>query len=171
MATRLFPTLKGYRRVWLRTDILAGLLAAAVVVPQAMAFATIANLPVQIGLYTCMVPALVYAMLGGSRALTMTTTPTIATLTATTLVSSGVAAASDDPISDLVMLTLLVGVILLVARVFRLGTLVGNINRSTILGIQLGVGVTARDRSAANTSRCREQPRWSGLRSFPKVCH
>ena len=64
----LFPTLHGYRIASLRTDVLAGLTAGAVVVPQAMAYATIADLPVQYGLYTCMLPMVVYAALGGSRA-------------------------------------------------------------------------------------------------------
>lgn len=50
--TVLAPTLVGYRRTWLR----AGLSAGAVVIPQAMAYATIADMPVQIGLYTCLVP-------------------------------------------------------------------------------------------------------------------
>ncbi len=107
-----------------------------------MAYATIANLPVQIGLYTCMVPMLVYAMLGGSRAMSVSTTSTIATLTATTLVSAGVAAGSDDPIPDLIALTLLVGVLLLVARLAKLGSLVENISRATIVGVQIGVGAT-----------------------------
>ena len=136
------PTLHGYRREWLGPDILAGLAAGAVVIPQGMAYATIANLPVQIGLYSCMVPMLVYAMLGGSRAMSVSTTSTIATLTATTLVSAGVAAGSDDALRDLTTLTLLVGVILLLARLLKLGTLVENINRATIIGIQVGVGAT-----------------------------
>ncbi|WP_157002143.1 SulP family inorganic anion transporter [Agromyces laixinhei] len=139
---RLFPTLAGYRRGWLGPDLLAGLSAGAVVIPQAMAYATIANLPVQTGLYTCMVPMLVYAMLGGSRAMSVSTTSTIATLTATTLVSAGVAAGSEDPIPDLMTLTLLVGVILLLARLAKLGSLVENISRATIVGIQVGVGAT-----------------------------
>ena len=122
--------------------MLAGLAAGAVVVPQAMAYATIASLPVQIGLYSCMVPMLVYALLGGSRAMSVSTTSTIATLTATTLVSAGVAAGSDDAVRDLTTLTLLVGVILLLARLLRLGAIVENINKSTILGIQIGVGAT-----------------------------
>jgi MFS superfamily sulfate permease-like transporter len=136
------PTLAGYHRSWLGADIIAGISAGAVVIPQAMAYATIANLPVQIGLYTCMVPMLVYAMLGGSRAMSVSTTSTIATLTATTLVSAGVASASTDPPRDLMMLTLLVGVILGLARLFKLGGLVENINKSTITGIQVGVGAT-----------------------------
>ncbi|WP_159601095.1 SulP family inorganic anion transporter [Agromyces humi] len=139
---RLFPTLAGYRREWLWRDLLAGLSAGAVVIPQAMAYATIANLPVQTGLYTCMVPMLVYAMLGGSRAMSVSTTSTIATLTATTLVSAGVAADSDDPIPDLMALTFLVGVILLLARLGRLGSLVENISKATITGVQIGVGAT-----------------------------
>ncbi|MRG59634.1 STAS domain-containing protein [Agromyces sp. CFH 90414] len=138
----LLPTLTGYRRSWLGADVLAGLSAGAVVIPQAMAYATIAELPVQAGLYTCMVPMLVYAMLGGSRAMSVSTTSTIATLTATTLVSAGVAASSDDIPRDLITLTLLVGVILLLARVLRLGGLVEIINRPTIVGIQIGVGAT-----------------------------
>ncbi|MGW4928728.1 SulP family inorganic anion transporter [Agromyces sp. NPDC004153] len=139
---RLFPTLAGYRLGWLGPDVLAGLSAGAVVIPQAMAYATIANLPVQLGLYTCMVPMLVYAMLGGSRAMSVSTTSTIATLSGTTLVSAGVAAGSDDPVPDLMALTLLVGVILLVARVVRLGSLVENISKATLVGIQVGVGAT-----------------------------
>ncbi|KQZ11115.1 sulfate transporter [Agromyces sp. Root1464] len=137
-----FPTLRHYQRGWLGPDLLAGLSAGAVVIPQAMAYATIANLPVQIGLYTCMVPLLVYAMLGGSRAMSVSTTSTIATLTATTLVSAGVAAGSDDPVPDLMALTLIVGLILLGCRLLRLGSLVENISKATIVGIQVGVGAT-----------------------------
>ncbi|MFF1877004.1 SulP family inorganic anion transporter [Leifsonia sp. NPDC058230] len=138
----LLPTLAGYQRSWLGRDILAGVSAGAVVIPQAMAYATIANLPVQAGLYTCVVPMLVYALLGGSRAMSVSTTSTIATLTATTLVSVGVVASSNDIPSDLITLTLLVGAILLLARLLRLGSLVEIINRPTLIGIQVGVGTT-----------------------------
>ncbi|WP_337007065.1 MULTISPECIES: SulP family inorganic anion transporter [unclassified Microbacterium] len=138
----LFSTLQGYQRTWILRDIVAGLSAGAVVIPQAMAYATIANLPVQVGLYTCILPMLVYAFLGGSRAMSVSTTSTIATLTATTLVSAGVAAGADDAIGALMMLTLLVGVILLIARLCRLGSLVENISGATVLGLKIGVGAT-----------------------------
>jgi SulP family sulfate permease len=140
--TWLLPTLAGYQRTWLGRDVIAGISAGAVVVPQAMAYATIANLPVEVGLYTASVPMLVYALLGGSRAMSVSTTSTIATLTATTLVSVGVVAGSDDIPRDLITLTLLVGVILLAARLLRLGALVEIINRPVLLGIQVGVGAT-----------------------------
>ncbi|WP_312673019.1 SulP family inorganic anion transporter [Microbacterium sp.] len=138
----LLSTLDGYQRRWILRDVLAGLSAGAVVVPQAMAYATIADLPVQVGLYTCIVPMLVYALLGGSRAMSVSTTSTIATLTATTLVSAGVAAGADDAIGALMMLTLLVGAVLLLARACRLGSLVENISGATVLGLKIGVGAT-----------------------------
>src|SRR5213594_3302485 len=70
----------GYPKKWLRLDVVAGLTAAAVVIPKAMAYATIAGLPVQIGLYTALVPMVIYALLGTSRPLSVSTTTTLAIL-------------------------------------------------------------------------------------------
>jgi MFS superfamily sulfate permease-like transporter len=137
-----FPTLSGYRRSWLGRDIVAGLSAGAVVIPQAMAYATIANLPVQVGLYTCIVPMLVYVFLGGSRAMSVSTTSTIATLTASTFVTAGVASASGGNLGSLVTLTLMVGIVLGALRVLKLSSLIENISSATILGVQVGVGAT-----------------------------
>ncbi|PTR24022.1 high affinity sulfate transporter 1 [Rhodococcus sp. OK519] len=136
------PTLVGYRRSWLRADLVAGLSAGAVVIPQAMAYATIADMPVQIGLYTCMVPMVVYALLGGSRTASVSTTSTIATLTASTLIGAGIAAGSEDAQTALMTLTLMVGLILLAARVLRLGAIIENISEATLSGIKAGVGLT-----------------------------
>src|SRR5215831_16227776 len=80
--------MRGYQRQWLNNDITAGLITAAVVIPQAMAYATIAGLPVQVGLYTCLLPMVVYALLGTSRPLSFSTTTTIAILTAAKLGST-----------------------------------------------------------------------------------
>jgi len=121
---RLAPAILPYQRRWLRGDVLAGLAAGAVVIPQAMAYATVANFPVQVGLYTCMVPLVVYALIGGSRCASVTTTSTIATLTASTMLAAGVAAGSPDASSELITLTLLVGVVLLIARALRLGAVI-----------------------------------------------
>jgi high affinity sulfate transporter 1 len=136
------PWLRGYDRAWLAKDLVGGLAAGAVVIPQAMAYATIADLPVEVGLYTCMVPMAVYALLGGSRTLSVSTTSTIAILTASTLFAADVAARSEDPASSLATLTLLVGLILLAARLIHLGVLVDSISEATLAGIKLGVGLT-----------------------------
>ena len=65
--------------------MVAGLTTAAVVIPKAMAYATIAGLPVQVGLYTAFLPMVIYAVLGTSRALSVSTTTTLAILTAAEL--------------------------------------------------------------------------------------
>ena len=72
-----------YQMEWLRPDLIAGLTTAAVVIPMSMAYATIAGLPLQVGLYTAFVPMIIYAVLGTSRPLSVSTTSTIAILTAT----------------------------------------------------------------------------------------
>src|ERR1700734_3051561 len=77
--------LSGYQKDWFRFDALAGLTTAAVVIPKSMAYASIAGLPVQAGLYVALVPMLVYALLGSSRLLSVSTTSTLAILTASEL--------------------------------------------------------------------------------------
>src|SRR5881227_1016224 len=73
------------RTAALRFDIIAGLTAAAVVLPKAMAYAAVAGLPVSVGLYTAFVPMIVYALLGTSRVLSVSSTTTLAILTGTEL--------------------------------------------------------------------------------------
>src|SRR6516165_6188698 len=75
----------GYRKQWLQPDILAGVTTAAVVIPKAMAYATIAGLPVQVGLYTAFIPMVIYAVLGTSCVLSVSTSTTLAILTASNL--------------------------------------------------------------------------------------
>src|SRR6186997_687000 len=111
--------IRDYRREWVSLDVIAGLTAAAVVVPKAMAYATIAGLPVQVGMYTVLVPMIIYAALGTSRPLSVSTTTTLAILMAPAL---GQAAPGGDPAVLLrvsATLTLLVGAILVLAAVLR----------------------------------------------------
>ena len=62
-----------------------------------MAYATIAGLPIEVGLHTCVVPMVVYVLLGGSRTMSVSTTSTAALLTGSTLLAADVAASSGDP--------------------------------------------------------------------------
>jgi high affinity sulfate transporter 1 len=129
-----------YERPWLRADVLAGLTTAAVVIPKAMAYATIAGLPVQIGLYTALVPMAVYAALGTSRPLSVSTTTTLGILCAAALAD---AAPNADPalIAASSTLALLVGVILLLARVLRLGFVANFISDPVLTGFKAGIGL------------------------------
>src|SRR4249919_1846510 len=143
-ATRRRPILEwaaGYRPEWLGLDVVAGLTAAAVVIPKAMAYATIAGLPVQVGLYTAFLPMVIYAVLGTSRVLSVSTTTTIAILAAAQL---GKVVPGGDPGSLLTasaMLTLLVGSMLVVASLLRLGFVANFISEPVLIGFKAGIGV------------------------------
>jgi sulfate permease, SulP family len=133
--------LRAYERVWLRSDLVAGLTAAAVVVPQAMAYADIAGLPLAVGLYTALVPLVVYAVIGTSRPLSVTTTSTLAILTAGALHTIAPGAKDALLISATATLTFLVGGMLLVASLLRLGIVASFISEPVLVGFKAGVGL------------------------------
>ena len=126
---------------WLRADLFAGLGAAAVVIPKAMAYATIAGLPVQVGLYTAIVPMVVYAVLGSSRPLSVSTTTTIAILTGAELGRVAPDAGAAALIAAAGTLAVLVGAMLCAASVLRLGFIGNFISESVLTGFKAGIGV------------------------------
>ena len=125
----------------LRFDIVAGLTAAAVVLPKAMAYATVAGLPVAVGLYTAFVPMVVYALLGTSKVLSVSSTTTLAILAGTQL---GLAVPDGDPArlaTAAATLTALVGVMLVLARLLRLGFVANFISAPVLTGFKAGIGL------------------------------
>jgi high affinity sulfate transporter 1 len=133
--------LQGYRREWLGSDVIAGLTVAAVVIPKALAYASIAGLPLQVGLYTAFTPMLIYALLGMSRPLSVSTTTTIAILVAAALdrvLESGVTA---NLLTASATLTCLVGIFLAVARLLRLGFVADFISEPVLVGFKAGIGI------------------------------
>jgi len=125
----------------LRFDIVAGLTAAAVVLPKAMAYATVAGLPVEIGLYTAFIPMAVYALLGSSRVLSVSSTATLAILTATQL---GMVVPDGDPaklVTATATLAALVGAMLLLARLLKLGFVANFISTPVLTGFKAGIGL------------------------------
>jgi high affinity sulfate transporter 1 len=130
-----------YRHEWLRPDVIAGLTTTAVVIPKAMAYATVAGLPVQVGIYTAFVPMVVYALLGTSRPLSVSTTTTIGILTGAQLAA---VVPSGDPVQLLAAattLTILVGLMLLIASVLRFGAIASFISEPVLTGFKAGIGV------------------------------
>lgn len=125
----------------LRPDAFAGLTAAAVVLPKAMAYATVAGLPVEVGLYTAFLPMAIYALLGTSRVLSVSSTATIAILTAAQLTA---VVPDGDPArlqAAAATLTILVGVILLLASLLRLGFVANFISAPVLTGFKAGIGL------------------------------
>jgi len=133
--------IRDYRREWLKLDVVAGLTAAAVVIPKAMAYATIAGLPVQVGLYTALLPMLIYAMVGTSRPLSVSTTTTLAMLTAAALGAVAPAGDAASLVAASATLALLVGLILVLAGVLRLGFLANFISEPVLIGFKAGIGL------------------------------
>ncbi|MGE5153075.1 MAG: SulP family inorganic anion transporter, partial [Bdellovibrio bacteriovorus] len=137
----MLERLGGYQKDWLRLDLVAGLTTAAVVVPKAMAYATVAGLPVEVGLYTAFVPMVIYAILGTSRPLSVSTTTTLAILTGTQLalvVPGGDAAAL---LTASATLAVLVGIMLILASVLRLGVVASFISEPVLTGFKAGIGL------------------------------
>jgi high affinity sulfate transporter 1 len=125
----------------LRFDVVAGLTAAAVVLPKAMAYATVAGLPVAVGLYTALVPMVIYALLGTSRVLSVSSTTTLAILAGTQL---GLAVPDGDPtklVTATATLTALVGAMLMLAAVLRLGFVATFISTPVLTGFKAGIGL------------------------------
>jgi sulfate permease, SulP family len=137
----LLEWLLGYRKEWLRLDLVAGLTTAAVVIPKAMAYATIAGLPVQVGLYTAFVPLIIYAVLGTSRPMSVTTTTTIAILTGATLDQLVPNGDASTLLQITGLLTLMVGGVLILASALRLGFVANFISEPVLVGFKAGIAV------------------------------
>ena len=133
--------MRAYQRHWLRLDIVAGLTAAAVVIPKAMAYATIAGLPVQVGLYTAFLPMIIYALLGSSRVLSVSTSTTLAILVGAELSEAVPRGDAASLLSASAMLTLLVGIALILASLLRLGFVANFISEPVLIGFKAGIGL------------------------------
>ena len=130
-----------YERGWLRVDILAGLTVGAMLVPQGMAYAELADMPPVTGFYAALLALVAYAIVGSSRHLGVGPEPGTAILAAT-----GVGAiAAGDPARYLALmaaLALTVGVLCVLAAVARLGFIASVLSKPVLVGYITGVGLT-----------------------------
>jgi high affinity sulfate transporter 1 len=125
-------------RVW--PDVLAGLTLAALSIPEVLGYAKIAGMPLVTGLYTMLLPMAAFAVLGSSRHLVVAADSATAAIAAVTL--TGLAAAGSERYVRLAGLAaLLAGVLLLLARVARLGFLANFLSRTVLVGFLSGVGI------------------------------
>ncbi len=130
-----------YRRSWLRPDVVAGVTVAAMLVPQAMAYAELGGLPPSAGFRAALVALPVYALLGTSRHLGAGPEPGTAILAATAAV--GLAGGDPERYAALMAaLAGLVGVICLLAGLFRLGFVADLLSKPVLVGYITGVGIT-----------------------------
>jgi SulP family sulfate permease len=139
--------LPGYDRSWFTFDAIAGLTLWGLVVPEAMAYAGIAGLPPQAGLYTLVVSLLVYALLGTSRHLSVGGTSATAALLASSVAAAVVASASataSDPqtyATYAAAFVLVTGLVFLVAGIARLGFITQFLSKPVMDGFVVGLAV------------------------------
>lgn len=130
-----------YRRSWLRGDLVAGLVLAALLVPQGMAYAELAGLPAVYGLYATMVPLLVYAVLGPSRILVLGPDSAVAPVVAAAIIP----VAGDDTgerVALAGLLAILVGLACIAGGIARLGFLTDLISKPVRIGYLAGIAVS-----------------------------
>lgn len=134
------PWLRAYQRPWLTRDAVAGLTLWALVVPEAMAYASIAGVPPQFGLYSVPLAVLAYSWLGSSSRLFVGPSSTIAALTATA-VAPLAAAASDQYVVLTAVLSLLTGAIFIVLATLRMGFISRLFAEPVLDGFIIGLGI------------------------------
>lgn len=140
MPSFLAPSFAGYRRASVRPDLIAGLAVWAVLVPESLAYATIAGVPPVVGLYAA-VPALaLYAIAGTSRQLVVS--PMSATAALSAGVVASIAGSDGDPVALTTGLALATGIVAIVAGVLRLGFLAAFISEPVLKGFIIGLALT-----------------------------
>jgi sulfate permease, SulP family len=140
---RLLPItgwLTSYQGGWLAPDLLAGLAVWALVVPESMAYAAIAGVPVQYGLYSIPLAVVGYVLFGTSRRLFVGPSSTVAVPSAAT-VAPLAAAGSDHYIALTAVLALLVGVLYVVLGLFRMGFIARFFAKPVPEGFIVGLGI------------------------------
>jgi len=137
---KLFGGLRPWSRPGAVRDVLAGISAASINIPQVLGYARIAGAPVVTGLYTVLVPLVAFATFGSSRHLVVAADSATAAIFSSSL-SHMAAPGSAHYLSLVSMVALLTAALLLLARVFNLGFLADFLSRTVLVGFVTGVGV------------------------------
>jgi len=136
----IFTWLPAYQRTQLRPDLTAGMVLAALAVPQSLGYAAIAGVPVQVGLYAVPVALVAYAIFGSSRQLVLGPVSTVSVLS-----GSLVAALEPVDVSQAVLYTAAVavaaGIVLIIASQVRIGWVAEFLSKPIVTGFVLGLTV------------------------------
>ena len=140
---RLVPLvgqLRGYDRSWLRHDLMAGLVVAALIIPKNLGYAGIAGVPLENGLYAAAAGAILYAVFGSCRQISMGPSSGLAAVAGSAVVSTGLTDPGD--VATLVAgITLVSGLLFLVLAVLRMGWLAQFLSRAVVTGFLFGAAI------------------------------
>jgi high affinity sulfate transporter 1 len=141
LRSSVLPSFRGFQRAGIRSDALAGLTVWAVLVPESLAYATIAGVPPVVGLYAAVPALLLYALLGSSRQMVVATMSATAALSAS-IVGAYALAGSDDYVALTATLAIVTGLLALLAGVLRFGFLASFISEPVLKGFIVGLALT-----------------------------
>ncbi|HRP87519.1 MAG TPA: SulP family inorganic anion transporter, partial [Gammaproteobacteria bacterium] len=122
----------------LGADVTAGAITAVLLVPQGLAYAMIAGLPPVVGLYASILPAILYAVFGTSRDLSVGPTSIAAIMVAAAVTGAG---AGIDPVATAVILAALSGLILLAMGILRMGVFANLLSQPVLTGFSSGAAI------------------------------
>lgn len=128
------------RRSEIVRDIIAGVTLASLAVPEVLGYASIAGMPLTTGLYTMLVPVVIFALLGSSRHLVVAADSATAAIMASALIGMATAG-SEEYVALAQLLALLTAALLLLGRLVGIGFLADFLSRSVLIGFLTGVGI------------------------------
>jgi MFS superfamily sulfate permease-like transporter len=144
-AVRSVPGIRAfssYERVWLRSDLVAGVVLAAILVPQGMAYAELGGLPPVTGLYTTISCLVGYALMGPSRVLVLGPDSSVSPLIFAAITPLAVAGDPATAIALAGMLAIMVGLILIGLGIARLGFVADLLSKEVQVGYMNGLAIT-----------------------------
>ncbi|HZO67424.1 MAG TPA: SulP family inorganic anion transporter [Kribbellaceae bacterium] len=136
----LVRQLRAYDRQWLRGDLVAGVAVAALIVPKNLGYAGIAGIPLQNGLYAAAAGAILYAVFGTSRQISMGPSSGLAAIAASAVVAAGLTT-EQDAASLVAGITLASGVVFLIIAVLRMGWIAQFLSRAVVTGFLFGAAI------------------------------
>ncbi len=128
-----------YRRSWLRPDLIAGLTVAALVVPKALGYAGIAEVPIQYGLYAAAAGAILYALFCTSRQISTGPSAALSAVAAGAVLSA--AASGNEAVTMVASITFVSGVFFVLLAVFKMGWISNFLSKAVIVGFLFGAGI------------------------------
>jgi sulfate permease, SulP family len=140
---RLVPILgwlRSYNRRWLRGDLIAGMTVAALIVPKNLGYAEIAGIPVQNGLYAAAAGAILYAIFGTCRQISMGPSSGLAAVAASAVFAAGITD-RQEVASFVAGITLASGAVFLLLAVFKLGWIAQFLSRAVVTGFLFGAAL------------------------------
>src|SRR6478735_298680 len=141
--SRLIPLigqLRSYDRAWLRGDLIAGVTVAALIVPKNLGYAGIAGIPLQNGLYAAAAGAIVYAIFGSCRQISVGPSSGLAAVAASAVLAAGLVA-EQDVASFVAGITLASGVLFLLLAVLKMGWIARFLSRAVVTGFLFGAAI------------------------------